>query len=154
MQVMDMQPFHSDVRIPEHPDWRAAAVYCSDGRFTPACEQFLDYQFGDSCVDRLVVPGGPAAMVHNADGEGRVAELSFLVEAHQLSRAILIAHEACGYYQHTFGLEPAAMADKQREDLEYAADLLKQRMPDLAGDCYRAEVEAEQVVIRPLTLSR
>src|SRR5947199_10332109 len=41
---------------------RAAAIYCSDGRFGEQMDEFLHEGLGLPRYDRLAVPGGPACL--------------------------------------------------------------------------------------------
>src|SRR5205823_498642 len=67
----------------------ALALYCSDGRWGEAFDEFCHRQLQIPRYDRWAVPGGPAWL---AEGEGAGllrparAQLDFLVQAHQLER--------------------------------------------------------------------
>jgi carbonic anhydrase len=126
------------------------AVYCSDGRFAPACEKFLSDTFVGRSVDRLVLPGGPGALVHNPSHVERFAELRFLIQAHQLSRIVLIAHDGCGYYKHVLGVDGNEMTKQQVEDLLAAARLLSDEAPGVPVDLYHAKAEPGGIVIQKL----
>jgi carbonic anhydrase len=141
--------FQTDGSLPKQPDWRAVAVYCSDGRFAPACEQFLNARFADQCVDRFVLPGGPGALIHNHDRDGRLEELRFLVKAHGLSEIVLIMHEQCGFYEHALGMAATAMAAQQQRDLDDAQTLLRQHIPHVLIESYRAVQSERGITIEP-----
>src|SRR3954453_22382132 len=74
---------------------RAAAVYCSDGRFGDAMDEFLHAGLGLPRYDRLAVPGGAACLAgHNHAYHEKAAlerQLNFLIDAHGLTRIVLIA---------------------------------------------------------------
>lgn len=140
--------FHSSVSFPHEPAWHALAVYCSDGRFAPACGQFLDQHFAGRCNDRLVIPGGPGALVHNDDRDAQLEGMRFLVEAHGLSRVLLIMHEQCGYYAHKLAVEGEAMRDRQHADAEVAASLVRERLPAVEVDTLRAVIDGNRVAIQ------
>src|SRR3712207_4986190 len=81
----------------------AVAMYCSDGRYGGHVDEFLHQHLRLPNYDRLVVPGGPAWITYRGSSsllqQGLVRDqLNFLVEAHELQRAVLIAHYGCAYY--------------------------------------------------------
>jgi len=39
------------------------AIYCSDGRFAPACERFIQQTLSEEWFDRFVVPGARRGFV-------------------------------------------------------------------------------------------
>jgi hypothetical protein len=140
--------FHSSVRFERDPGWFALAVYCSDGRFASACEQFLTQHFAGRCSDRFVLPGGPAALVHDAEQAHHLKRMRFLVEAHHLSRVLLIAHDGCRYYHDVLGVAEGAIPAKQTEDLQSARALIETHMPGPAVETYRAVIDGNRVAIQ------
>ena len=103
----------------------AAAVYCSDGRVGDQVDEFLHHGLGLPRYDRLACPGGPASLSGRFlafwEGQGVEQQLRFLLRAHGLRQVILIAHEACAYYQLRLGFRAADVEHEQRTDLERAA---------------------------------
>src|SRR5918999_957910 len=98
-----MQPIFASHEPFEPERIHAVAVYCSDGRYGNQVDEFLRQHLQLPNYDRLTVPGGPAwlcyqrslSMVHHDIVR---EQLDFLVEAHGLRRAVLIAHYGCAYY--------------------------------------------------------
>src|SRR5438874_12336388 len=82
-------------REPWNPERiHAMAIYCSDGRFGEAFDEFCQEGLGIPRYDRFAVPGGPLWLVtrdvslmipHSAARD----QLQFLVKAHELSRIVL-----------------------------------------------------------------
>jgi hypothetical protein len=136
----------------EHP--RALAVYCSDGRFTEAVEELLG-SLGDRRIDTLTIPGG-AALLHfwsagHTEAETVRAAASFLIEAHHIGRAVLVAHAKCGYYRRRYPtLEGAALAERQALDLRRAAEWLKGRHPRLEVTTYFAHPREGRTAFDPV----
>src|SRR5246127_4437256 len=90
-----MEPWHHD-RV------GALALYCSDGRWGEAFDEFCHKHLQLPRYDRWAVPGGPAWLApreeeqpsHQAARE----QFDFLVRVHGLERVVLIAHYGCAYY--------------------------------------------------------
>ena len=105
------------------------AVHCSDGRFARQFNDFLVTNLGILRCDRVVVPGGPAAIGgrHEADPEGYkvLDEIAFLCEGHSIDRVVLIQHEACAFYSARLGATAETMPTMQMEDLEHAAEMVR-----------------------------
>jgi len=93
--------------LPFSPDPSPAlALYCSDSRFDEHSAKFITDHLGHAAFDLFVVPGGAAWLVWDWRdfSTQRIAreQVAFLVEAHQVKRVVLIAHEDCGFYRkHT-----------------------------------------------------
>src|SRR3954451_8416000 len=72
----------------------AAAVYCSDGRYGEQMDDFLHNCLGLPRYDRVAVPGGAACLAgHLLAMRERGAldrQLKFLIEAHSLTRVVMI----------------------------------------------------------------
>jgi hypothetical protein len=102
----------------------AAAVYCSDGRFGDAMDEFLHLGLGLPRYDRVAVPGGAACLAgHSHAYHERSAlerQLRFLIDAHGLTRIVLIAHEGCAFYKDVW-LGMRTLEQQQAADLEKAA---------------------------------
>lgn len=104
---------------------RAAAIYCSDGRVGEQFDDFLQNGLNLPRYDRVALPGGPACLAGHQQAhleeQGVVDELKFLVEVHNLTRVVLIAHESCAFYTNRLGLVAPRLELMQRADLVRAA---------------------------------
>lgn len=80
--------------VPDRP--RTLVVACSDGRLQKGVDDFLHHRFGLTDYDRLYVPGGAGALAASGMEFSRATrfrrECSFLIEAHQVERLILLFH--------------------------------------------------------------
>ncbi len=110
-------PFETD-RI------RAAAVYCSDGRFGEQFDDLLHNALSLPRYDRLAVPGGAACLARHfatyREDEGVFEQLRFLVKAHGLEHVVLIAHEDCAFYTERLQVPRLQLETQQREDIKKA----------------------------------
>lgn len=139
--------------LPEHPT--ALALYCSDGRFTGAVEELLR-GLGHERLDTLTMPGGPALLVpaiaQVAEHQAVRKATSFLVTGHQLTDAVLLAHQGCGFYRQRLPREPGeGVVRRQQADLRAAAAELLREHPRLRLHLYFASVRDEQVVFEAIT---
>ena len=139
--------FKSDIVFEPHRI-HAAAVYCSDGRFGDQCDQFLHEHLGLPNYDRIALPGGPGALVGHAaaavDADAVMADLRFLVEAHELTRVVLIAHGGCAFYAQKLGLTEPALEQQQVQDLQGVAAALREAGVERV-ETYLARVAGERV---------
>jgi hypothetical protein len=123
MLARSNQPFESGVRFDERRV-RAAAVYCSDGRWGEQVDDLLHNALNLPRYDRLAIPGGAACLAgHFAtyrEEEGVLAQLRFLVAVHRLEQLVLIAHENCAFYTERLHISPLQMESRQREDMQKA----------------------------------
>lgn len=131
------------------------AIYCSDGRFASACEQFIQQALGEQRFDRFVVPGGAGWMCLGVltvwEHELARRHISFLVEAHGIQRVILIAHQSCGFYER-YHLPPEQTERRQIEDLWTAIRTLRERHPNLVIEAYYLRVREGQPLFEAITL--
>jgi len=108
---------------------RAAAVYCSDGRFGLQFDDFVRNSLNLPKYDRLAVPGGAACLAgHFAtyrEEEAIVEQLRFLVAVHELEQVALIAHSGCAFYSDRLNVSPLQMESQQQEDLSKAVRRVK-----------------------------
>jgi hypothetical protein len=140
--------------IPFEPERvHAVAVYCSDGRYGDHIDAFLHDHLNLPNYDRLAIPGGPAWLTYRGSASllqyGLLHEqLDFLVSAHGLCRAVLIAHYGCAYYLHRHAADAESVLPAQFEDLQEATLTLSNWHPSLqverylaraAGGCVRFE---------------
>ena len=107
----------------------AAAVYCSDGRFGEQVNELLHDGLNLPRYDRLVVPGGGACLASHfstyREEEAALNQLKFLINAHQLQKVVLIAHEDCAFYSEILRVSPLQMETKQHEDLAKAVERVR-----------------------------
>ena len=107
----------------------AAAIYCSDGRVGEHFDDFLQNGLGLPRYDRVALPGGPACLAGHPQAhleeQGVVDELRFLVEAHELQRVVLVAHQECAFYGARLELADRRMELVQRADLVRAAAVVR-----------------------------
>jgi hypothetical protein len=107
----------------------AAAVYCSDGRVGEHFDDFLQNGLGLPRYDRLALPGGPACLAGYDEAKveqvGIVDELKFLIDAHQLTRIVLIQHEQCAFYTARLRVSEKQLEHLQRADLVRAAYFIR-----------------------------
>lgn len=120
---------------------RAAAIYCSDGRFGEQMDEFLHQGLGLPRYDRLAVPGGAACLAgHVSSFQERGAlerQLEFLIRAHELERLVLIAHHDCAYYRNVWlGLK--SLEQQQAADLRTAASDIRRAHREIEIDAFFA----------------
>ena len=131
----------------------AAAVYCSDGRYGDQIDEFLHAGLGFPRYDRVAVPGGAAALAdHMIVMRERAAlerQVKFLVEAHELRRVVLIAHQDCAFYR-LVRIRTASLEQQQVDDLARAADRIRAYAQGLAVDAYFALKMAGRVWFEPV----
>ncbi len=121
----------------------AVAVYCSDGRWGDAIDEFCHRGLGIPAYDRFAVPGGPAWIVQGAPGRAALlsaarGQLEFLVKAHALERIILITHWGCAFYGHALGCGPEQCLGPQLEDVARAADAMRDWFGSIQVEGYLA----------------
>ena len=115
---------------------RALAMYCSDGRWGDAFDEFCHCRLHIPRYDRFAVPGGPASLAE--DSAPAWEQLGLLVKAHELQRIVLISHFGCAYYMHRMGKDAHACLERQIEDLESAAERIVSRFPQLCVENFVA----------------
>src|SRR5712691_9003417 len=77
-----MEPWH-------HERIGALALYCSDGRWGEAFDEFCHKHLQIPRYDRWAVPGGPAWLAHDDSGafyQAAREQLDFLVRFHELEQ--------------------------------------------------------------------
>jgi hypothetical protein len=132
--------FHST--DPWHPERIGAlALYCSDGRWGEAFDEFCHRHLQIPRYDRLAVPGGPAWLAGgDTSALARAAreQLDFLVRIHELEQIVLVTHYGCAYYGHRLQLGPDECLPAQAEDVRAAAAALRRWYPGLQVDGFLA----------------
>jgi hypothetical protein len=120
----------------------AVALYCSDGRWGEAFDEFCHKHLQIPRYDRLALPGGPAWLAAREHGarfdETARQHLDFLVQVHQLQRIVLITHFGCAYYGHRLQKSPKDCLAVQREDVRTGAAALRRWYPEIRVDAYLA----------------
>jgi len=114
---------------------KTVVVDCSDGRFTPTNEEFVERMFGTCNPDGLETPGGSAAL--SMTSAASVAQymsvkesLIFLVKGHNSGVVVLFAHEDCGHYKHKNpGRSPEEIRLIQLRDLRSCLKLVSDMLP-------------------------
>ena len=143
-QSFESSVLYEDARI------NAAAVYCSDGRLGEQFDDFLHNSLKLPRYDRIAVPGGPACLAEHfatyRQGDAVASQLEFLINAHQIKRVILIAHEACAFYTQWLQISPLAMKEQQIEDIAKASSRVKQFASDLSVETYFARMQNKRVI--------
>lgn len=120
-------------------------VHCSDHRFQAGFYEFLNLGLDlNENYDLLVLPGGPQCLtlveyLPKFSWAGW-KWFRFLVEAHELKRMILIAHQDCGWYKELpFHLHASSEPRlRQEEDLRRVRQALSKDFPELAVELYYA----------------
>lgn len=127
-----------------HERIRAAAMYCSDGRVGQHFDEFLHEGLGLPRYDRIALPGGPACLAGHIKAhfnEQAVAdELRFLVEAHGVTRVVLIAHQNCAFYGSRLNIEEDKIEAAQKVDLAKAARFVYRLTGLTQVDCFFSRI--------------
>jgi hypothetical protein len=146
---MENTRYESSVRFDDNRI-RAAAVYCSDGRFGEPFDEFMQVALKLPRYDRLAVPGGAACLASHfaiyREEEGLAEQLRFLVETHGLERVVLIAHEDCGFYTQRLKVPPLQLESQQRDDMIKAFRRVHSIGPRLRIDAFFARKKADGVI--------
>jgi hypothetical protein len=126
-----------------HPERIGAlALYCSDGRWGEAFDEFCHKHLQIPRYDRWAVPGGPAWLVAPESGGDlhRAAreQLDFLVRVHELQQIVVITHFGCAHYGHRLQKPPKECLPAQAEDVRRAKATLLRWYPDIRVDTYLA----------------
>jgi hypothetical protein len=120
----------------------ALALYCSDGRWGEAFDEFCHRHLHIPRYDRLALPGGPAWLAaadgHGDDHQQLGEQLDFLVHVHELERIILITHFGCAHYGHRLQRSPRECLPAQTEDVRTAAISLRRWYPEMRVEAYLA----------------
>ena len=129
---------------------RAAAVYCSDGRFGAQFDDLLHNALQLPRYDRLAVPGGAACLARHfatyREDEGVFEQLRFLVNVHGLERVVLIAHENCAFYSERLRVSPLQLETQQREDIGKAVRRVRSLSRTLSVSAFVARKHREDTI--------
>jgi len=129
---------------------RAAAVYCSDGRFGEHFDDFLHNALELPRYDRLALPGGAACLAGHflsyKEEEGLIEQLRFLVKVHGIERLVLIAHQDCAFYTERLHVSPQQLESQQREDMEAAVRRVRSFAHGLTVDAFFARKHSDGTI--------
>jgi hypothetical protein len=121
---------------------RAAALYCSDGRYGEQMDEFLHRRLELPRYDRLAVPGGPACLSGRLavfwEGRSIEQQLEFLYRVHGLERLVLVAHHSCAFYRDWLRVAPGDIEAQQIDDLTRASTVARRIAPQLIIEAYLA----------------
>jgi hypothetical protein len=135
----------------------AVAVYCSDGRWGEAFDEFCHRHLRIPRYDRLAAPGGPAWLAASVTDAAQFqvtrGQLDFLVQAHDLERVVLITHYGCAWYGQRLGASPDQCLAAQEEDVRAAATLLGECYPSLSVEAYLAMRKGDWLSFHQLDLA-
>lgn len=135
---------------------RAAAVYCSDGRYGEQFDDFLHNALELPRYDRLAIAGGPGCFAGHfmayREAEGAAEHLRFLARVHKLERVVLIQHEGCAFYREVLNARPGEALKMQTEDLAKAALRIRQLAWDLNVEAYLCRRKDETLWFEPVEL--
>ena len=135
----------------------AGALYCADGRVGEHFDDFMQNGLKLPRYDRIALPGGPACLAGHAQArleeQGVVDELKFLIEAHRLSRIVLIQHEGCAFYKSRLNVRERSMEQLQIADLARAAFSIRHwtNLENIEG--YFCRIKPEGVVFDRVDLT-
>jgi hypothetical protein len=118
----------------------ALALYCSDGRWGEAFDEFCHRRLLIPRYDRWAVPGGPAWLVQRESAlhEAARTQLDFLVRFHELERIVLITHFGCAYYTQRLHKDADACLSAQLDELRVASATLHDWFPEIGVEAYVA----------------
>jgi Putative carbonic anhydrase len=140
-----------------HPERIGAlALYCSDGRWGEAFDEFCHRHLRIPRYDRWAVPGGPAWVAPRPEDPALLQaariQLDFLVRVHELKRVVLITHYGCAWYGHRLKRSPDECLSAQIEDLEAAVAVLQGWYSGLRVEAYLAMRQHQWVSFHALDL--
>jgi hypothetical protein len=140
-----------------HPERIGAlALYCSDGRWGEAFDEFCHRHLQIPHYDRWAVAGGPAWLAAPPEDSALVEaarmQLDFLVRVHELERLVLITHYGCAWYGHRLERSPDECVPAQAADVQAAAAALQGWYPSLRVEAYLAMRNYEWVSFHQLDL--
>jgi hypothetical protein len=145
-----MQPIFTSTVPFEAERIAAVAIYCSDGRYGDQFDEFMHRHLGLPRYDRLAIPGGAAWLGWRSSASlghyGLLSDqLDFLVQVHDLRRAVLIAHYGCAYYLRRHPGDADSLLPTQIQDLRDAANALRNRYTRLQVETYLARADGDRV---------
>jgi hypothetical protein len=132
----------------------ALVMYCSDGRWGEAFDDFCHHRLAIPRYDRWAVPGGPAWIVSGDSEYHRSAreQLDLLVRVHGLSRLVLITHYGCAFYGERLHREPDGCLPVQLREVVQARERLEEWYPKLTVESYAAMRRGVFLSFHPIDL--
>jgi hypothetical protein len=134
----------------------ALALYCSDGRWGEAFDEFCHRHLRIPRYDRWAVPGGPAWITAPANDPGLLTatrvQLDFVVQVHELERIVLITHYGCAWYGHSLKRSAGECLPLQTKDVKAAAAILQGWYPKLQIEAFLAMRNHEWLSFHPIEL--
>ncbi len=137
--------FHFDApREKYHCD--AAVVWCFDNRFQLGFTKFLK-RLGVANSDPIKIAGGAKCLAspeHPTDREFVVDQILKSMRLHGTRLAILMLHSDCGAYGGLaggFGGDARLEAEHHQEELQRAAEHLRQAIPGIEVQAYFVDFE-------------
>jgi hypothetical protein len=122
----------------------ALAIFCSDGRWREAFDDFCRRGLRLRRYDRYSIPGGPACIALKGSQAAR-EHLTFLVRAHEIERIVVVTHQGCAFYGRLLGMDPEDCLPQQEEDLRAAAEILAGWFPGIRVEAYVAKRSGSSV---------
>ncbi len=122
-------------------------IHCSDPRYQPHFQEFLDRGLNLGHYALIAVPGGPQFMTL-AEYLPKFAWsgwrwLKFMERVASPERIILIAHEDCRWYVDMgFAADPARLREKQVGDLRVVREAVRERFRTRV-DLYYARMDGD-----------
>src|SRR5262245_55834655 len=151
---LPMAAYHAAERW--HPERIGAlALYCSDGRWGEAFDEFCHRHLQIPRYDRWAVPGGPAWLAASPDeGLARSArlQLDFLVRVHELERIVLLTHYACALYGQMLKRPPEECLEEQTKDIRTAAARLRGWYSGIRVEGYLAMRQHDWLSFHPIEM--
>jgi hypothetical protein len=128
---------------PWHPERIGAlALYCSDGRWGDAFDEFCHKCLRIPRYDRWAVPGGPEWLASSGESaefsQAAREQLDFLIKVHGLERIVLITHYGCAAYARRLQRPADECLAAQIDDLRMAARTLAAWHPGMRIEGYLA----------------
>ena len=142
---------------PWHPERIGAlALYCSDGRWGEAFDEFCHKHLQIPRYDRWAVPGCPAWLATPAGSGGFVqaarAQLDVLVRIHEVERVVLITHFGCAEYGNRLQRPPLECIPAQLDELNKAAHVLQDWYPGMRVETFLAMRQGRALSFHELSI--
>jgi len=144
-----MTPRHRSRPVAVDPDRPAAVVvHCSDPRYRPHFQDFLDNGLKLDRYSLVAVPGGPQCLVL----AGHMPKFSwagwrwmkFLKTLMQPTRVILIAHDDCRWYiENRYVPHPSEAREHQIKDMHQARIDLEERFGKVSIELFFATLDGD-----------
>lgn len=126
-------------------------IHCSDPRYQPHFQEFLDRGLNLAHYGLIAIPGGPQAMtlvefLPKFSWAGW-RWLKFMNDVARPQRIVLIAHDDCRWYlDMRFTHDPARLREKQIGDLKAVRGALLERFSGVPVDLYYARLDGDHAV--------